>query len=221
MAVPNTFVRGLVTLVLTLVSNPFMSFGAQSYVRPSTEEESRFRQGETGVFDRAPACDFGFGLYPSQCQGEWVAENAIWQTGYDPDPHLAFTTEDEITIVTLLIDYSRTAISLDFQKGGAQLRLDGHGFTSSAQPMIYYFPEDLSKELLFPIGRLASGAYELTITNDLYVQGPGSSPPLGSFHVNTEDIVSFTVVPEPSSLGLCVLVSVLICARHRRLCCPA
>ena len=196
--------------VAALVCIPAKTFAGSSYVRPSTESESRYRLGDLGAFGSVP-CELGDG---AGCQGRWFAEDALWQTGFSPEPQHLFDIEDEITIVSSIINYARTELSLEFLNNGSQLQLNAIGATTGIQPLNFRFPEDLPKELLLPIGPLPAGSYELTIANTVDIE-PAGMPPQGLTRQTKEDVLRFTVVPEAATLGL-LATALLPCGRCRR-----
>lgn len=196
---------------------------ALTYVRESTIAESNFRDSLDHGLGSTP-CEESL-AFRLQCQGQWVAEDAIWQTRNvgtilseslqttGGEEQIVFSPEEEISIVTTLIDYSRTDLVIDFFDEGTDLQLHGQGMTYALQTTEFRFPEDVFKELVFPIGQLAPGNYSLTVLSEVTTIGGLIAVPSGtngdlvleftndSWTRQTSELISFTVVPEPSSLA--------------------
>lgn len=215
---------------------------ALTYVRESSPAESNFRLGLEHGLGSTP-CDDSL-AFRLQCQGQWVARDAIWQTrevgtlsvddslSETRSGRIVFGPEEEISIVTTLIDYSRTDLAIDFFDAGTDLQLHSQGTTYSLQTLEFRFPEDVFKELVFPIGQLAPGDYSLTVLNEVTTIGGVVAVPSGpngevEFRFSddsrttreTTELIAFTVVPEPTSLaylGVGCFVGLAYCFSPRR-----
>ncbi len=221
--------------VAFLVSLIAVDVYATSYVRQSSDAESRFRQGFEDVFPGEPFDEWRSAMESQfmspfllgQQTFRWQNEGMIWQSGVDAAPQTVFEQGDEITIVSDLFDYSRSSISIDFQLLGNQPLLSGQVTPPPVRSMENHYLKDISRELVFPVGSLAPGTYELIISRAVSVYDYDDDCPsgfydsscfelTGGFDQHAEDRIIFTVVPEPQSMQLILLGSALLFCRSSR-----
>ena len=189
---------------------------AGSFVRVSDDAEIAFRQGDSSGF---PTDGWNSLYFDVTNNARWIEHGALWQRNHiDLEPtDMIFSPGDEITILTNIIDYDRASFTLNFSSTDNLLTLTSNETRPGVISRELRFPEDLRKTLLFPIGKLAPGEYELRIVSDRIVE----DYQLGDFylegsHAVVDESIRFVVVPEPDAITGFAIGFVCIFGRFRR-----